>query len=50
MNKLVEALNVVALTEDRTWPPRGQVGTVVEVRGFRVEFSNDEKLVYACSP
>jgi len=47
MNKLVEALNVVALTEDLLGGlHRGQVGLWSRHWGFGVEFSS-EKLVYA---
>jgi hypothetical protein len=55
MEKPIELLDVVALTEDRREAGlvRGQVGTVVEVLSpttYEVEFSDDEGKAYAMLP
>ena len=52
MSKLIQSLDVVALTEDlpEQGLSRGQVGTVVESLApyvFEVEFSDDEGRTYA---
>ncbi|MHA2344917.1 MAG: DUF4926 domain-containing protein, partial [Candidatus Hodarchaeales archaeon] len=52
MNKSIQLLDVVALTEDLPQHKlyRGQVGTVVEILAsdvFEVEFNDDEGQTYA---